>query len=268
MEELAAQVGQYGLLFIFANVFVEQIGAPIPALPTLVVAGALAARGEMAALPLLLVAVAGSVLADSLWYLLGRRKGIRVLQVVCRISLSPDSCVRQTEALFERTGVLSLLFAKFIPGYSTVAPPLAGAMGTRFAPFLVWDALGSLLWATSGVVLGLLFQDAVGRVIGYLETLGLGALGVLGSALALVIAAKWWQRRRLYKILRLARISVAQLQELRAGEVAPVIVDVRTRTRHLADTRRIPGALLLTLDEIDAKLAELPRDREIILYCT
>lgn len=268
MEELIAQVGRYGLLLVFANVFLEQIGAPIPALPTLIVAGALVARGELDIVPLLLASIAGSVIADLFWFLLGRRKGYRILEIVCRVSLSPDSCVRQTESLFERTGMVSLLFAKFIPGYSTVAPPLAGAMGTRVGPFLAWDALGSLLWGGTGVVLGALFHDAVADAIGYLETLGLWALAVVGTGLLLVIAAKWWQRRRLFKILRLARISVHELHQLIEQGDPPVVVDVRTRTRHLLDPRRIPGAVRMSIDELDEKLAELRRDREIVLYCT
>jgi membrane protein DedA with SNARE-associated domain len=268
MDELIAQVGRYGLLLVFANVFLEQVGLPIPALPTLIVAGALVTRGEMGIGPLLLVAIAGSVTADLFWFLLGRRKGYRILELVCRVSLSPDSCVRQTETLFERRGLLSLLFAKFIPGYSTVAPPLAGALGTRLGAFLVWDALGSFLWAGTGVVLGVLFHDAVADAVGYLETLGLWALAVLGAGLFLVIAAKWWQRRRLFKVLRLARISVPELHELIEQGEAPVVVDVRTRTRHLLDPRRIPGAVRMSIDELDEKLSELPRDREVILYCT
>jgi membrane protein DedA with SNARE-associated domain len=268
MEELIAQVGRYGLLLVFANVFLEQIGAPIPALPTLIVAGALVARGEMAIVPLLLAAIAGAVIADLFWFLLGRRKGYRILEIVCRVSLSPDSCIRQTEVMFERTGMLSLLFAKFIPGYSTVAPPLAGALGTRLGSFLVWDALGSFLWGGTGVALGALFHDAVEDAVGYLETLGFWALAVLGAGLFLVIAAKWWQRRRLFKILRLARISVHELHQLIEQGDPPVIVDVRTRTRHLLDPRRIPGAVRMSIDELDEKLAELPRDREIVLYCT
>lgn len=268
MDELIAQVGRYGLLLIFANVFLEQIGAPIPALPTLIIAGALVTRGEMEIVPLLLASIAGSVIADLFWFLLGRRKGYRILEIVCRVSLSPDSCVRQTETLFERTGMLSLLFAKFIPGYSTVAPPLAGALGTRLGPFLVWDALGSFLWGATGVALGALFHDAVEDAIGYLETLGFWALAVLGAGLFLVVAAKWWQRRRLFKILRLARISVTELHKLIEQGDPPVVVDVRTRTRNLLDPRRIPGAVRMSIDELDEKLAELPRDREIVLYCT
>jgi membrane protein DedA with SNARE-associated domain len=268
MDQIVAHLIQYGLAVVFANVFLEQIGAPIPALPTLVVAGALAGRGRMDLASLLAVALVASVLADTVWFLIGRWQGHRVLRTVCRLSLSPDSCVRGTEDLFERAGMPSLLYAKFIPGYNTIAPPLAGAMGKTLLSFLFWDSLGSLLWIGSGVTVGFIFHRAVGRALLYLETLGYWAMGIVGVVLVLVIGVKWWQRRRVRKILRLARISVAELKRMIADGEAPMIVDVRNRSAHLHDPRRIPGAVRMTVDEIGAKLGELPRDREIILYCT
>lgn len=268
MEGLFAQIGRHGLLLVFANVFLEQVGVPIPALPTLLVAGALAARGEMELASILAVALAGSVLADTTWFLLGRKQGHRILKTVCRISLSPDSCVRQTESLFERWGMVSILFAKFIPGYNTLAPPLAGAAGTSLPRFLLWDGLGSLLWNGGGVALGVLFHDAIGRVIDYIETLGFWAFVVLGIGLILIVAFKYWERRRFYKVLRLARISIDELQGLIETGESPLIVDVRTRSKHLGAPHRIPGAIRMTLEEIDDKLSDLPRDREVILYCT
>jgi membrane protein DedA with SNARE-associated domain len=268
MEQIVAHLIQYGLLVVFANVFLEQVGAPIPALPTLVVAGALAARGRMDVATLLAVALAGSVLADTIWFLIGRWQGHRVLRTVCKLSLSPDSCVRGTEDLFERAGMPSLLYAKFIPGYNTIAPPLAGAMGKTLGSFLFWDSLGSLFWLGSGVTVGFVFHRAVDRALQYLETLGYWAMGVVGAILLLVIAAKWWQRRRVRKLLKLARISVDELKRMIAAGEAPVIVDVRNRSAHLHDPRRIPGALRMTVDEIETRLNGLPRDREIVLYCT
>ncbi len=268
MQSLIADLIRYGPLIVFANVFLEQIGAPIPALPTLIVAGALAAQGQMSLPALLGAALVASLAADTVWFLLGRWQGHRVLKTVCRLSLSPDSCVRGTEDLFERAGMPSLLYAKFIPGYSTVAPPLAGAMGRSLGAFLLWDTFGSLLWLGSGVLLGAIFHRAIDRVVDYLETLGFWALVVLAVALLLVIAFKWWQRRRVMKILRLARISVEELKRLMDAGETPTIVDVRNRAAHLHDPRRIPGAIRMTFDEIDEKLAELPRDREVVLYCT
>lgn len=266
MNTLLHRLLQHGVSLVFVNVFLEQVGAPIPALPTLIVAGALAATDRLPLLPLLGAALVGSILADTIWYLIGRWKGHKVLRVVCRISLSPDSCVRQTESLFERRGTLSLLFAKFIPGYNTVAPPLAGAMGTSLPAFILWDGLGSLLWIGAGVTVGWIFHDAVGRALAYLETLGFWALIILAAGLALVIAVKYFQRRRLLRMLELARITVYELRDMIDRGEAPVIVDVRTQTRfHVG---HIPGALRMTLEELDEKLADLPRERDVVLYCT
>src|SRR3954451_1313957 len=268
MESLIADLVKYGLYIVFANVFLEQIGAPLPALPTLIVAGALAAQGQMSLPALLGAALVASMAADTIWFLLGRWQGHRVLKTVCRLSLSPDSCVRGTEDLFERAGMSSLLYAKLIPGYNMIAPPLAGAMGKTLVSFLFWDALGSLLWLGSGVTLGYLFHHAVNQLLEHLADLGFLDGVVLAAGLALVILWKWWQRRRVTKILRLARVSVSELKKLMDSGNPPQIVDVRNRSAHLHDPRRIPGALKMTFDEIDAQLGDLPRDREIVLYCT
>lgn len=267
MHKLVTYLLRYGLAVVFGNVFLEQIGAPIPALPTLIVAGALAQRGRMEIVPVLAVALVASLLADTIWFLIGRWQGHRVLRTVCRLSLSPDSCVRGTEDLFERVGMKSLLYAKFLPGYNTIAPPLAGAMNKTVPSFLFWDGLGSLLWLGSGLTLGYVFHHAVNEVLRHLEDLGFWAGAIVGVVLALVIVVKWWQRRRIRKILRLARISVDELKSLMDSGNAPTIVDVRNRSSHLHDPRRLPGALRMTIDEIDVRLGELPRHQEIVLYC-
>jgi membrane protein DedA with SNARE-associated domain len=268
MHELIAQLERHGLPVVFVNVLLEQLGLPIPAVPTLIAAGALSATGKLSGAALIVLAVGASVAADSLWYLLGRRHGYRILRVVCGISLSPDSCVRQTESMFERQGIVSLLYAKFIPGFSTVAPPLAGAVGIGFLRFLVFDAGGAFVWAGSGLAAGLVFHRAIDRVAAVLEGMGFWALVVAGAALALFVAWKWWQRRRFYRFLRMARITVAELRGLIDSGKAPVIVDVRSRAAAQHDPRRIPGAVRLLIEEIDTEASRLPRDREVILYCT
>lgn len=214
MSKLVAWVTQYGVAIVFANVLVEQIGIPIPALPTLLVAGSLVRTGKLSFLALLGAAVVASLAADTVWYWLGKRYGHRVLKTLCRISLSPDSCVRQTEGIFEKWGMASVVAAKFITGFSTVAPPLAGAMGAKLPAFLFYDALGTILWAGSGIILGFVFHRAIDDVIGYLEGLGTGALYLVGTALVLFVLLKWWQRRRFYRALRMARIGVEDLRSL------------------------------------------------------
>ena len=268
MAQLTQYVVAYGLPLIFGIVLLEQLGAPIPAIPVLIVAGALSVERDLAAWQVLLVAVAASVIADSLWYALGRFQGNRILKTLCKISLSPDSCVRQTESVFERWGMPSLLFAKFIPGFSTVAPPMAGAIGARPSAFLLYDAGGALVWAGAGVTAGMLFHRAIDRALSLLASLGSGALVLLGGGLALFVAFKWWQRRRFYKVLRMARITVDELRSLMDEGKSPIVADVRTAGARARDPRRIPGATVMEASELDARLAELPRDREIILYCT
>jgi membrane protein DedA with SNARE-associated domain len=268
MTELTQSVVTYGLPLIFAIVLLEQLGAPIPAIPVLVVAGALSMDRDFSAWQVLLVAIGASLAADSVWFLLGRSHGNRVLKTLCRISLSPDSCVRQTESVFERWGMRSLLVAKFIPGFSTVAPPLAGATRASLGEFLLFDAGGALLWAGAGVAGGMVFHRAIDRALAFLASIGGAAFALLGAGLLLFIAFKWWQRRRFYKVLRMARISVEELRQLLDEGKSPIVLDVRTVGGRSLDPRRIRGAAVLDVYNLDAALQDLPRDREIILYCT
>lgn len=268
MKGLIALIVHYGTPLVWLNVFLEQLGLPIPAVPTLVIAGALSRDGKMSSTAILTGSVAASVLADWIWFLLGRRLGFRVLKTMCRISLSPDSCVRDTEARFERWGMPSLLFAKFIPGFSTIAPPLAGATQHGFLEFLLYDAAGAILWAGAAVVAGRTFHRAVDRVIAALASLGSWAVVLVVCALLIVIAVKWFQRRRFMMKLRLARITPKELLDLIEGKRDPLIFDVRTASSRRRDPRRVPQALVVPADEIPQHVVGIRRDREIILYCT
>jgi len=268
VNELSALILRHGVGFVFLNVLLEQLGIPVPAVPTLLVAGALAADGRLPFGKLLAAAFLATVAADTVWFLLGRRYGQKILKTLCKLSLSPDSCVRQTEGLFDKWGLTSLLFAKFVPGYSTVAPPLAGAAGTTLPRFLVFTSGGTLLWAGASLTLGLVFHGAIDRVLAFLANLGSGAGAVIGAALLLYIGFKWMQRRRFYRFLRMARIRAQDLHQLMDDGQAPLIVDVRSNNARLRDARRIPGAIVVNLLELDEKIGHLPTDREIVLYCT
>jgi membrane protein DedA with SNARE-associated domain len=268
MPALTQYVLDYGLPLIFVFVLLEQLGAPVPSLTVLIVYGALSVQRDLPAWPALLVAVVASALADIVWFALGRAKGHRILKTLCRISLSPDSCVRQTESVFERWGLPSLLVAKFIPGFSTVAPPMAGVTGARFSTFLLYDAGGALIWSVAGLAIGMVFHRTIDRALELLASLGSGALVIFGAGLLVWMAFKWWQRRRFYKLLRMSRITAEDLYTLIDSGKSPIVVDVRTAAARLADPRRIPGAIVMTVDQVDERVAELPREREIILYCT
>jgi membrane protein DedA with SNARE-associated domain len=259
---------RYGIALVFGNVFLEQIGAPVPAVPTLIVAGAMSREGRISSTHVVIAAVIASLIADWVWFLLGRRYGYRILRTLCRISLSPDSCVRDTEARFERWGSKSLLVAKFVPGFSTVAPPLAGASKRSTFEFFVYDAVGAFIWAGASVAVGRAFHRAIGRILGALENLGWWAVVFVASALTLVIIVKWWQRQRFYRFLRMARITPEQLKALLDEGRQPVILDVRGRSSRNHDPRRLPNAIVARADDIDERIVDLPPHSEIILYCT
>ena len=261
-------ITEYGLALVFANVLLEQLGLPIPAVPALVVAGALAAEGELSPLAVFGVAFVACMIGDAVWYLAGRRYGRRVMKFLCRVSLSPDSCVRQTEFRFERWGKLTLVLSKFIPGLSTIAAPLAGAMRLGWPSFLLLNGLGVVMWAGAAIAAGMAFHAEINEFIVGLEGLGTLAAEAIGVLLGGYIALKWWERRRFYKMLRIARIGVDELRALMDEGRRPVIVDVRSPISRGLDPRFIPGALAMDAAEVDGRLGELPAGREIVFYCT
>ncbi len=267
-QELVSLIAQYGLLIVGANVLADQIGLPVPAYPTLVVAGAIAADGHLAAGRLYLLCVIACLLADCGWYLVGQIYGIKVLKLMCRISLEPDSCVSQTQSRFERWGINSLVIAKFVPGLAIIAPPLAGAMRIGWRRFILLSALSAAIWVGSGIAAGMLFRSQIDELLSHLDRFG-GLAGLtIGGLLAGYIAFKWWQRARFFRLLRMARISVAELYELIQTGAQPIIVDVRSHTARLVEPRSIPGARHVPLPEVGRHIADLPRDRDIVLYCT
>jgi len=260
MHRLVHLVVVYGVPLIFLNVFLEQLGVPIPAVPTLIIAGALSRDHRMSSTHVLMASVFASLIADWIWFALGRLYGYRMLRLLCRISLSPDSCVRETESRFERWGLKSLLIAKFIPGFSTVAPPLAGAGKRSTFAFLIYDGIGAILWAGTFVAAGRAFHRAIDRVLLALENLGWWAVVVVGSVLMLIVVIKWAQRREFYKELRMARVSIDELRDMIERGDAPLIIDARSSSARERDPRRIPSAI--TVDDT------MPAGREIVVYCT
>src|SRR5690349_18937126 len=186
----------HGHAVLFVWVLVEQLGVPVPAMPLLLAAGALAGTGHLNFFACLLFAVLGALTSDSVWFQLGRHKGITILRLLCRISLEPDSCVRRTEGIFSRQGARSLLVAKFVPGLGLVTPPLAGVFRMRFRRFLLFDSLGSALWAGAFLGLGYAFAGEIERVAASLASLGSWLLVVVVGALAAYIGYKFVARQR------------------------------------------------------------------------
>jgi membrane protein DedA with SNARE-associated domain len=253
---------------LFAYVFADQVGVPIPAVPVLMAAGGLAAGGRLN-LPLALgLSVAASLAADVIWYLAGRVRGSRVLGFLCRVSLEPDSCVRRTETIFLRYGVSTLLVAKFIPGLSTVAPPLAGVVGVGPVPFLLYSAGAALLWASAWMGLGYALGDALERAAVHVGSFGAVLGAALGVAVVLYVAVKWRQRRRFLQSLQMARIEPEELKrKLDAGEDV-LVVDVRTALDVQQAPHVIPGAVRLTPEELERRPPAPERAAEVIVYCS
>jgi membrane protein DedA with SNARE-associated domain/rhodanese-related sulfurtransferase len=268
MNEILEFLVRHGAAVLFAAVFIEQMGVPLPAAPWLLAAGALAGTGKMNWLTALSAAAFGSMLADLIWFYLGRHGGQRVLNLLCRISLEPDSCVRRTQNLFTRFGMRGIVAAKFIPGLNTLAPPLAGSSGVSAPRFLFFDGLGSLLYTGCFLVAGVLFSRQLEQILNALAGLGRSALGVVLGLAALYIGYKYIQRRRLLNELRMARITVDELHQKQESGENLIILDLRSRAELEQNPLLIRGALHMTMDEVQLRQQEIPRDRDIILYCS
>lgn len=266
VDQLIALLQQYGLGFVFVNVLALQAGLPLPAYPTLIVAGAFAATGGSPLWQLIGVGVVASIVADTGWYTAGRGFGMRILSTLCRVSLSQDTCVRQTESIFQRFGPASMLFAKFVPGFASVATALAGAIRLKYWTFVVFDAIGAALWVGVGVGLGYLFRDAIGDVMAKLASLGRYGLMLVIAGFALWIVIKWWRRYLFVKQLRMDRVSVDELRQMLSENKVRALVDVRSAITQAA-TGRIPGALAVDMKKIEASFKGVPTDGEVVLYC-
>jgi membrane protein DedA with SNARE-associated domain len=267
LAELTQILGDYGYALIFISVFLDQAGVPLPAPPLLLAAGAMAGTGELY-LPLTIAAaVAGSMPSDLLWYGLGRRRGSSVLRLLCRLSIEPDSCVRSSENIFERHGPRSLLVAKFIPGIQTAAPPLAGVFGMPLPRFLAYDGGGAVIWSASFLLLGFAFHEQIGQLLQGAEEVGGQAVGVLAAIFLAYLVVKFVNRQLFLRKLRVARVTPERAKELLdTREVA--VVDLRHPMQRRLEPRTLPGAVSIGVDEIEARHEEIPRDRDVILFCT
>jgi membrane protein DedA with SNARE-associated domain/rhodanese-related sulfurtransferase len=265
MDAALQQLLHYGAWIVGGNVLLQQIGLPIPAVPTMMVAGALAAAGRLNGPGAFVLSMLASLVADLAWFWAGRRFGYPVLRLLCRVSLSPDACVRQTEGIFERWGFFSVVLSKFVPGFSTVAPPIAGALHMPIAAFTVASLASAALWVGAAMGTGYLFAAQIEQLLAWMSGHVIYAVATVAVVIALYIAVKGWQRWRLARHVDAAAIGIDELRRLLDVESRPFLVDVGTR---LAQQSRphIPGAALLDLDAI-ARADDFPVDRDIVLYC-
>ena len=268
METLRQLLAEHGLTLVFGNVLLAQLGLPLPAVPILVVAGALVAEGTVNIFALAAAVVIASLCGDVPWYLAGKRYGYRVLRTLCRLSIEPDSCVKQTENIFMRWGPPSLIVAKYVPGFSTVAPPLAGTMRLGFGRFLAYSAAAALLWAAAPVLCGFFFRREVEWLLARLEAMGTGAVTIVVALILLYVVVKAIQRYLLIRFLRMIRIDVADLREMIDRGHQPIILDARSPLAREAEPRRIPGAIHVALESVEDILDTIPPDRDVVVYCS
>ena len=266
MSPLIELVQHYGLALVFVNVLALQAGLPLPAYPTLIVTGALAASGGYPLPALLATATVASLIADIGWYAAGRRIGGSVLRTLCRISLSPDSCVRQTESIFTRWGAPSLTVAKFVPGFASVATAMAGVVRIAAWRFVLADAIGAALWSGVALALGYVFRDAIDDVVSALAAMGRIGIGVILAVFALYLLRKWWERRRFMKQLEMDRVSVDELRALIDEGRMGTVIDVRSPLSQ-SITGRIPGAIAVDADNLQAALSAVAPELEVVVYC-
>jgi len=269
-----AQVGPlliaHGFLLMFLVVFVEQIGLPIPSTLWMLAAGALWFGGKVNALALLPAAVMACLLADSIWFYLGRTRGNKVLRLMCRISLEPDSCVRRTKNAFTRFGTGGgIVVAKFVPAIGSMTPPLAGMSGVKVRRFFPLDAVAAILYCGAYFLAGYVFHDQIAALIDLLARIGGGAIRVLAVLLALYVAYKYVRRWMILRELKMARISVEELHRMmNTAEARPIVLDVRSHADLKGDSYVIAGAIHLPLSELEQRHGEFEREKEIVIYCS
>jgi membrane protein DedA with SNARE-associated domain/rhodanese-related sulfurtransferase len=268
MNEIVEFLFRHGYSLLFAWVLAEEAGLPLPSAPVLLAAGALAGRRRMYLPVVVAVPLLAATMCDTFWYILGRRRGVGVLRFICRISLEPDSCVRRTQLSFERRGAWALVIAKFVPGLSAMMAPLAGISRMRWRRFALLDALGALLWSSTYIAAGFVFSTKLERVLAFLSFLGSGLLVLLLTALAGYIGWKWQNRRQFLRKLRIARITPEELKQRMDAREDVVIVDLRHELEFDAEPQTIYGAVRMDPADLEEAVEVIPRDREIVLFCS
>jgi len=267
MDALNSFLHQYGNIVVFSASLLEQSGLPLPATPVYVAAGVAVGAGDMHGPTVLALAVAGSLLGDFLWYLLGRWRGHQVLRFLCRLSLEPDSCVRDTEERFRRYGMRSLVIAKFLPGLGSVIRPLAAVAGVGVGAFLFYTGLGTVLYIGSFMALGYVFSDQADQLLSHVASTGHVLLGLLIVSASLYALYKLYKRQQFLRRLPATRLSVEELKKRMDSGRSPVVVDLRTPLQIKAFPYSIPGALRIPLPDIERAYTTLSAERDIILFC-
>lgn len=259
---------KYGYWILFLWVLIEQLGAPIPSVPLLITAGTLTATHAMTLTGVLIAVILGSLISDSLWYWMGKRYGATVVKLLCRLSMESSTCVRKTEGYFTKHGPGALILAKFIPGLGSVAAPIAGQTGMEYPFFALYDTAGIVVWALAFTLCGRFFGDFLKHHPNALDWVTRFGFVLFVLLLLGFFVARFVRQRAFIRELRLARIGPEELKTMLDHEQPVYIVDLRHPLDYLPDPRTLPGAVLLSPDSLIEHAAEIPRDRDVVLFCT
>lgn len=258
---------QYGYSFIFLAALAENLGLPVPAYPVILVAAAVAVQLHLSFVAIFALCVIAALTGDGLWFQLGRIGGRPILRWLCSLSLSPDSCVNRTEHTFQRYGLKSLFVAKFVPGLSTVASPLAGMLKIDPLEFAAADLVGISLWAGSAMLIGHAFRAEVGWVLTWIAAFGQTGFLILLVLLGGWLLLKWVEKRQFYRLLQRSRISAPELKErIERGE-SIAVVDLRGDISYHSGGVKVIGAIWIPPQEFEVRYAEIPSGRPIVMYC-
>ena len=273
MSSVMGLLVRHAYLLLFGWVLIEQGGIPVPSVPLMLAAGTMSAAGKIHIAAALIAVLAACLISDSMWYFLGRKYGSKVLNLLCRFSLEAATCVEKTQGTVGRRGAVTLLFAKFVPGLSTMATPIAGQAKMPYLKFLIYDTAGSLIWAGAWLFAGRFFGDIAKRSSEFFTALGHGAVGLVVLMVVAVLIFRIVKKRQFVVSLRGLRLEPGQLMAMiedarREDRPLPYIVDLRHPLDILPDPRALPGAVWIGPHELKARNSVIPRDRDIVLYCT
>jgi membrane protein DedA with SNARE-associated domain/rhodanese-related sulfurtransferase len=261
-------IAAHGYWIVLTVAFVDQFGTPIPSIAILLAAGAVAGQGHLSIAGVLATAWAGTVVGDIVLYEAGRWRGGPVMRSLCSFSLAPNTCVRKTEISFQRLGWKALVIAKFVPGLSLFAAPVAGTLRMPFASFLGFDALGSLLYNVVVIGLGYALHDQLDRVVGWFRAAGSAAIPLVVGAILAFWAWRIVRKRRLIRLLRTRRLTPDQLRARLDANEQIWIIDLRAAIEYAVTRQTLPGAIRMDPEELEDRHEEIPRDCDVVLYCT
>ena len=267
MNPQVQDIIRHGYIWLFVAALLERLGLPLLVTPVVVAAGAVAGLGDLSLLGIILITVIASEIGDLVWYELGRSRGSSVLRLLCKISLEPDSCVRRSEDAFARHTTSSLMYSKFVPGVGRLAAPVAGMSGMDRSLFLLFNGLGSVLWAVVFALAGYIPARKLPIDV-LLEATAGWLLALLVVALIANVVWKYVQRQRFIRSLRVSRMTVQDLKAAIDRGERPFVVDLRHKLEFLVKPRTVLTAVRIAPDELPLRRAEIPLDREVVLYCT